>query len=275
MNSVYKIYEFMSKKRFTIIAGPCVLEDQDTALYIARFLKSLTDRFGFHYIFKASFDKANRTSILSYRGPGLEKGLAWLYEIKTKIEVPVTTDVHETWQIKPVAEVVDVIQIPAFLCRQTDLIVEASKTGKIVNIKKGQFMSPWDMKYAVEKALINNPKEIWLTERGYSFGYRNLVVDFRSIPIMKNFSSKVIFDATHSVQLPGGGEGKSQGERDFVPYLIRAAVAVGVDGIFMEVHPEPDKALCDGPNSLPLEWLEDILSQIRDIRTVLENYGIS
>lgn len=265
----------MTKKRFAIIAGPCVLEDQDTALYIASFLKNLTERFGFYYIFKASFDKANRTSIFSYRGPGLEKGLAWLYEIKTRIGVPVTTDVHETWQVKPIAEVVDVIQIPAFLCRQTDLIVEASKTGKIVNIKKGQFMSPWDMKYAVEKALINSPQEVWVTERGYSFGYRNLVVDFRSLPIMKNFSSKVIFDATHSVQLPGGGEGRSQGERDFVPYLIRAAVAVGVDGIFMEVHPEPDKALCDGPNSLPLEWLENIFSQIKDIRTVLEKHGIS
>lgn len=262
------------KDKFIIVAGPCVLEDLDVALYIASFLKELTKKFDFFYVFKASFDKANRTSIFSYRGPGLEKGLSWLYEVKTKVDVPITTDVHETWQVKPVADVVDVIQIPAFLCRQTDLIVEASKTGKIVNIKKGQFMSPWDMKYAVEKALINKPKDVWVTERGSSFGYRNLVVDFRSIPIMQSFSSKVIFDATHSVQLPGGEEGRSGGERKFVPYLIRAAVAVGVDGVFMEVHPEPDKALCDGPNSLPLEWLESIFSQIKDLKTALEKYGI-
>lgn len=262
-------------KNFLIIAGPCVLENLDLALYIAEFLKNLISKFNFSYVFKASFDKANRTSLFSYRGPGLEKGLAWLYEVKTKIGIPVTTDVHETWQVKPVAEVVDVIQIPAFLCRQTDLIIEASKTGKIVNIKKGQFMAPWDMKYAVEKAKISNPAEIWITERGYSFGYRNLVVDFRAIPIMKNFGVKVILDATHSVQLPGGEEGKSGGERNFVPYLIRAGVAVGVDGIFMEVHPEPEKALCDGPNSLPLSSLEIIFSQIADLRKVVEKYGIS
>lgn len=263
------------KKSFLIIAGPCVLEDFDTALYIAQFLKNLIPRFGFDYVFKASFDKANRTSLFSYRGPGLEKGLYWLEEIKKRAGVKITTDVHETWQVKPVSEVVDIIQIPAFLCRQTDLVVEAAKTGKIVNIKKGQFMSPWDMKYVLQKAQAQNPEEVMLTERGYSFGYRNLVVDFRSIPIMKGFGVRVIFDATHSVQLPGGAEGKSGGEREFIPYLIRAGVAVGADGIFMEVHPEPDKALCDGPNSLPLSDLENILQQIKDLRAVVEKHGIS
>jgi 2-dehydro-3-deoxyphosphooctonate aldolase (KDO 8-P synthase) len=261
-------------KKFLIIAGPCVLEDLEGALYIAKFLKNLVSKFNFDYIFKASFDKANRTSLYSYRGPGLEKGLAWLSEIKSKVGVKITTDVHETWQVKPVSEVVDVIQIPAFLCRQTDLVVEAAKTGKIVNIKKGQFMAPWDMKYSVQKARASNPPEVWVTERGYTFGYRNLVVDFRSIPVMQKFADRVIFDATHSVQLPGGGEGKSAGEREYVPYLIRAAVATGVNGIFMEVHPEPDKALCDGPNSLPLKEVENVLSQIKDLREVLEKYGI-
>jgi 2-dehydro-3-deoxyphosphooctonate aldolase (KDO 8-P synthase) len=261
-------------KKFLIIAGPCVLEDLEGALYIAKFLKNLVSKFNFDYIFKASFDKANRTSLYSYRGPGLEKGLAWLSEIKNKVGVKITTDVHETWQVKPVSEVVDVIQIPAFLCRQTDLVVEAAKTGKIVNIKKGQFMAPWDMKYSVQKARASNPPEVWVTERGYTFGYRNLVVDFRSIPVMQKFADRVIFDATHSVQLPGGGEGKSAGEREYVPYLIRAAVATGVNGIFMEVHPEPDKALCDGPNSLPLKEVENVLSQIKDLREVLEKYGI-
>ena len=263
------------EKKFLIIAGPCVLEDFDTALYIAQVLKELIQKYDFDYVFKASFDKANRTSLFSYRGPGLEKGLSWLEGIKKKAEVKITTDVHETWQVKPVSEVVDIIQIPAFLCRQTDLIVAASQTEKPINIKKGQFMSPWDMRHVLQKAQAFNPKEVLLTERGYSFGYRNLVVDFRSIPIMKSFGARVIFDATHSVQLPGAGEGKSGGEREFIPYLIRAGVAVGADGIFMEVHPEPDKALCDGPNSLPLAEVENILKQIKDLRSVVEKHGIS
>uniref|UniRef100_A0A7V4JP20 2-dehydro-3-deoxyphosphooctonate aldolase n=1 Tax=Thermodesulfobacterium geofontis TaxID=1295609 RepID=A0A7V4JP20_9BACT len=263
------------EKKFLIIAGPCVLEDFDTAFHIAQVLKELVQKYDFDYVFKSSFDKANRTSLFSYRGPGLEKGLSWLEDIKKKAEVKVTTDVHETWQVKPVSEVVDIIQIPAFLCRQTDLVVTASQTGKIINIKKGQFMSPWDMKYILQKAQAFNPKEVLLTERGHSFGYRNLIVDFRSIPIMKSFGVRVIFDATHSVQLPGAGEGKSGGEREFIPYLIRAAVAVGTDGIFMEVHPEPDKALCDGPNSLPLLEVEKILQQIKDLRSIVEKYGIS
>ncbi|MGC8965180.1 MAG: 3-deoxy-8-phosphooctulonate synthase [Caldimicrobium sp.] len=261
----------MSKNNFLIIAGPCVLEDFETAFQIAQTLKELTAQFGFDYIFKASFDKANRTSLYSYRGPGLEKGLEMLAEIKETLQVKITTDVHESWQIQPVSEVVEVIQIPAFLCRQTDLLVLAGKTGKIVNVKKGQFLSPWDTKYIVEKVRAGSAKEVWLTERGTSFGYRNLVVDFRSLPIMREYADKVIFDATHSVQLPGGGEGKSGGERHFVPYLIRAAVAVGVDGIFMEVHPNPDKALCDGPNSLPLSELKKVFTEIKALLSALEN----
>lgn len=260
-------------KPFLIIAGPCVLEDFDTALLIAQTLKDLTSSYGFNYIFKASFDKANRTSLFSYRGPGLEKGLEMLAEIKSKVQVPITTDVHETWQVKPVSEVVDVLQIPAFLCRQTDLLLKAGETGKIVNVKKGQFLSPWDTKYIVEKVRASSPQEVWLTERGTSFGYRNLVVDFRGIPIMKEFADRVIFDATHSVQLPGAGEGKSGGERRFIPYLIRASLAVGVDGLFMEVHPEPEKALCDGPNSLPLESLDKIFKEIKALLEALIRVG--
>jgi len=260
---------------FLIIAGPCVLEDLETALFIAETLKGLTQKYGFNYLFKASFDKANRTSLFSYRGPGLEKGLEWLATIKEKCQVPITTDVHETWQVKPVSEVVDVIQIPAFLCRQTDLLLEAGKTGRIVNVKKGQFLSPWDTKYIVEKLRHTQAKEVWLTERGTCFGYRNLVVDFRSLPVMKQYADRVIFDATHSVQLPGGAEGKSGGERHFVPYLIRAAVACGVDGVFMEVHPEPEKALCDGPNSIPLKDLENIFIQIKAILEALESVRVS
>ena len=262
-------------KEFLIIAGPCVLEDLYTALTIASFVKELCQKHGFSYIFKASFDKANRTSFYSYRGPGLEKGLEMLSEVKSKVGVPVTTDVHETWQVEPVSQVADVIQIPAFLCRQTDLLVASGKTGRIVNIKKGQFMAPWDMKYAVEKARVGTPKEVWLTERGATFGYRNLVVDFRSLLIMKEYADRVIFDATHSVQLPGGGEGRSGGERQFVAPLARAAVAVGVSGLFFEVHPEPDKALCDGPNSLALKDLPELFSQIADLLAVAQRHGFS
>jgi len=198
-----------------------------------------------------------------------------LSEVKSKVGVPVTTDVHETWQVEPVSQVADVIQIPAFLCRQTDLLVASGKTGRILNIKKGQFIAPWDMRYAVEKARISTPKEVWLTERGATFGYRNLVVDFRSLLIMKEYADRVIFDATHSVQLPGGGEGRSGGERQFVAPLARAAVAVCVSGLFFEVHPEPDKALCDGPNSLPLKDLPELFSQIADLLAVAQRHGFS
>ncbi len=260
---------------FLIIAGPCVLEDLDTSYLIVQTLKDLSSKFGFDYVFKASFDKANRTSLFSYRGPGLEKGLEMLQKIKERFCVPITTDVHETWQVKEVAKVADIIQIPAFLCRQTDLLLEAGKTGKIVNVKKGQFLAPWDTKYIIEKLKTTQAPEIWLTERGTTFGYNNLIVDFRALLIMKDFAHKVIFDATHSVQLPGAGSGKSGGERRFVPALIRAAVAVGVDGIFMEVHPNPEKALCDGPNSLPLRDLEKIFREIQNLLNSLGNVEFS
>lgn len=262
-------------ENFLIIAGPCVLESSELAYQVAETVKDLATKFGFTYIFKASFDKANRTSLYSYRGPGLEKGLDILASLKSDLGVQITTDVHETWQVERVAEVADVIQIPAFLCRQTDLLLSAGRTGKIVNVKKGQFLSPWDTKYIVEKVKAGGAKEVWLTERGTTFGYRNLVVDFRSLPIMKQYGDRVIFDATHSVQLPGGAEGKSGGEREFIPYLIRASVAVGVDGLFMEVHPEPEKALCDGPNSLRLADLPQIFSQIKSLLDALRDAGIS
>ncbi len=257
-----------------LIAGPCVLEDLDIALECARFMKEVAQKVGFNYIFKASFDKANRTSLSSYRGPGLEKGLAMLEQVKKEVGVPVISDIHEPWQAEPAAEVLDIIQIPAFLCRQTDLILAAARTGQPVNIKKGQFVSPWDMYYAVEKARGAGAQGIILTERGYTFGYRNLVVDMRAFPIMRNFGVPVVFDATHSVQLPGGAGGASGGEREFVAPLARAAVAVGVDGIFMEVHPEPKKALCDGPNSLPLEEAKGLLMILKEIYEVIRKNDI-
>jgi 2-dehydro-3-deoxyphosphooctonate aldolase (KDO 8-P synthase) len=246
-----------------VIAGPCVIEDRDTLFEVAGKIRELQEKYKNHtFIFKASFDKANRSSIHSYRGPGLERGLELLSEIKEKFSLPVTTDIHESWQAKPVGEVVDVVQIPAFLCRQTDLLIAAAKTGKTVNVKKGQFMSPWDMENVVEKLEFLNAKEIWLTERGTCFGYNNLVVDFRSLPVMKRLKVKVVFDATHSVQRPGGLGKSSGGDREFVPYLARAAVAVGVDGLFFEVHPEPERALSDGPNMLSLEEFEKLIGKL-------------
>ncbi len=256
-----------------LIAGPCVLESLDIALTCARFMAEAAREYGFFYIFKSSFDKANRTSLSSYRGPGLEAGLKMLARVKEEVKVPVTSDIHEPWQAEPAAEVLDLIQIPAFLCRQTDLIVAAAKTGKPVNIKKGQFVSPWDMYYAVEKAQAAGAAGVMLTERGYTFGYRNLVVDMRSFPIMRSFGVPVIFDATHSVQLPGGGQGVSGGEREFVAPLARAAVAAGVDGIFMEVHPAPETALCDGPNSLPLSEAKKLLRVLKDLYRVIIDHG--
>ena len=258
-----------------LIAGPCVLESLDLALEVAEFMKAVAEDLGYVYVFKSSFDKANRTSISSFRGPGLEKGLFWLSEVKKRIGVPVITDIHESFQAKPVAEVVDIIQIPAFLCRQTDLIVSAAATGKPLNIKKGQFMAPWDMVYAVEKARSGGAKLVMLTERGTSFGYHNLVVDMRSLAVMRTFRVPIIFDATHSVQLPGGAKGASGGDRSFVAPLARAAVACGVDGIFMEVHPDPDRALCDGPNSLPLREVKPLLAVLKDIFEVLKRHGVS
>ena len=241
------------------IAGPCVLESLELALEVGLKLARIAQKLGVTIVFKSSFDKANRTSIKSFRGPGLATGLKWLEKIKVETGLPILTDIHTPDQAEPVAEVADVIQIPAFLCRQTDLLVAAARTGKIVNVKKGQFVAPWDMGQVVEKIKQSGATtamaddKIWLTERGTTFGYNNLVVDFRSLPIMQSSGFPVIFDATHSVQLPGGKGTCSGGQREFVPVLARAAVAAGCNGVFMEVHPDPDHALCDGPNSWPLD----------------------
>jgi len=245
-----------------VIAGPCVLESRSLVLEAAAAVAEVTKKLGLTAIFKSSFDKANRTSIASYRGPGMAQGLAWLAEARETSGLPVVTDIHVPDQAAPVAEVADVLQIPAFLCRQTDLLVAAAATGRVVNVKKGQFLAPWDMQNAVGKLREAGCSRIWLTERGASFGYNNLVVDFRSIPIMKGLGQPVVFDATHSVQLPGGLGGASGGQREFVPALARAAVAAGADGVFLEVHPAPDTALCDGPNSWPLHRLEALLSDL-------------
>ncbi len=243
-----------------------MLEDIEIALSIGRFMGQLARNCGFSYIFKASFDKANRTSIKSYRGPGLRKGLKMLSAIKEELKVPVISDIHTPDQAEAAAEVLDSIQIPAFLCRQTDLLVAAGRTHLPVNIKKGQFMAPWDMRHAVAKIRETGNNQVILTERGASFGYNNLVVDMRSLAIMREFGTPVVFDATHSLQLPGGGDGCSSGQREFVPILARAAMAAGVDGIFMEVYPDPDKALCDGPNSLSLKAAAELLEVLSRIR---------
>ena len=254
-----------------LIAGPCVIEDYDTALAAAEFLKNETERLHIPFIFKASYDKANRTALNSYRGPGMAAGLAILKKIKETLGIAVISDVHLPEEIEAAAEVLDIIQIPAFLCRQTDFIVKAARSGRILNIKKGQFLAPWDIKNVVDKATSTGNTRILITERGASFGYNNLVVDFRAIPIMQKETGKpVIFDATHSVQLPGGGGSRSGGERAFAPILARAAVAAGADGIFMEVHKNPEKALCDGPNSLYLDDVRDILRQLLAIRAAIQ-----
>ncbi|MBI5681927.1 MAG: 3-deoxy-8-phosphooctulonate synthase [Deltaproteobacteria bacterium] len=255
---------------FVLIAGPCVIENLSATLLIADKLIEITNKLNIPLIFKASYDKANRTSVKSYRGPGLKKGLEILNKVKKKFNVPILTDAHCKDDVKRVSEVADVIQIPAFLSRQTDLLIEAAKTKKIVNIKKGQFLAPWDIKNAIEKIKSAGNERIILTERGVSFGYNNLVVDFRSIPIMRETGYPVVFDATHSIQLPGGKGSSSGGEREMVSYLARAAIAVGIDGLFLEVHPEPEKALCDGPNSLKLNDLPEFLRQIKELDDVVK-----
>lgn len=244
------------------IAGPCVIESQELLYKVAERLVEINQRLGVEIIFKASFDKANRTSISSFRGPGMEKGLEMLSNVRSKYGLRLLTDIHESHQAKPVGEVVDVIQIPAFLCRQTDLLVAAAQTGKTVNIKKAQFLSGQDMKYPVEKAIEAGAKDVWLTERGNSFGYNNLVVDFRNIPDMKEIVPNVIMDCTHSVQRPGGGGGKTSGDRKFVPAMALAAKAFGATGYFFEVHPDPDNGLSDGPNMLRLDDLEALVIQL-------------
>ncbi len=252
----------------TLIAGPCVIESEPLCLQVAREVKAICKRLGIAYIFKASFDKANRTSLHSFRGPGIEEGLRVLATVKQEAGVPVTTDIHEPWQAERAAEVVDLLQVPAFLCRQTDLLVAAARTGKPVNVKKGQFMAPWDMRHVVEKLRESGAAGVMLTERGVSFGYNTLVVDFTSLPQMRALGVPVVFDATHSVQLPGGAGSRSGGRREFIPHLVRAAVAVGIDALFMEVHPEPDKGLSDPATMFPLGELEGLLEQAVAIHQV-------
>ena len=252
-----------------LLAGPCVIESEDFTLKMAEGILKVCDRLNINLIFKSSFDKANRTSISSFRGQSLEKGLAILNRVKQELGVPVVTDIHESYQAAPVAEVADLLQIPAFLCRQTDLLLAAAATGKAINVKKGQFLAPWDMKNVVKKLEDGGAQNILLTERGTSFGYNALVVDFRGLPQMREFGHPVVFDATHSVQMPGGKGNTSGGQREFVPYLARAAAAIGIDALFMEVHEDPDSALSDGPNMIPLHKLEDVLTQIVRVREAI------
>jgi 2-dehydro-3-deoxyphosphooctonate aldolase (KDO 8-P synthase) len=252
-----------------LIAGPCVLESEETALEIAHYLKELTGKLDIPFIFKASYDKANRTSRDSYRGPGLSRGLEILGKIRRELDIPVLSDVHRFEEIEPAARVLDVLQVPAFLCRQTDFIVEVARRARAVNIKKGQFLAPWDAAHILEKSAAAGNENLLLTERGVSFGYNNLVVDFRAFPLLRKFGYPVIFDATHSVQLPGGAGKASGGDRQMVPCLARAAVAAGIDGLFFEVHPDPDRALCDGPNSLQLDSLPPLLDALKKIDAVV------
>jgi 2-dehydro-3-deoxyphosphooctonate aldolase (KDO 8-P synthase) len=252
-----------------LIAGPCVIESREHVLFMARELKRITADAGVRFVFKASFDKANRSSIKSFRGVGMEAGLDILREVREAAGVPVLTDVHEPAQAAPVAKAVDVLQIPAFLCRQTDLIVAAAETGKIVNVKKGQFLAPWEMKNVVDKAREAGNPRLLLTERGSSFGYNNLVVDYRSFPIMQEFGCPVVFDVTHSLQLPGAQGQSSGGQPQYIPHLARAGVAAGVDGLFMEVHDDPAKALSDGANALALDRLPALLTSLMALRAAL------
>lgn len=250
---------------FQLIAGPCVMESEEMVLSIAGQMKDITDRLGIPYTFKASFDKANRTSLSSFRGPGIEEGLRILQKVKDTYGLPVCTDIHEAWQASPAAEVADILQIPAFLCRQTDLLVAAARTGKCVNIKKAQFLAAWDMKNCVEKVRQSGNGNVMLCERGTSFGYNTLVVDMTGLRVMKDMGVPVIFDATHSVQKPGGNGTSSGGNREYVEYLAKAAMAVGVDGLFLEVHPDPENAKSDGPNMVPLDRVEELLRKLQKV----------
>jgi 2-dehydro-3-deoxyphosphooctonate aldolase (KDO 8-P synthase) len=253
-----------------VIAGPCVIESKESALRHAAALKECADRVGVPYIFKSSYDKANRSSAKSFRGLGLDKGLTILAEIKQKIGVPVLTDVHETDQVAAVKEVADILQIPAFLCRQTDFVVAVAQSGKVVNVKKGQFLAPWDMRNVIDKIVATGNQQILVTERGASFGYNNLVSDMRSLVVMREMGYPVVFDATHSLQLPGGMGNASGGERKYIPALSRAGVAAGIDALFMEVHENPDQALSDGPNSLALENFEALIRKVKEIDALVK-----
>ncbi len=255
---------------FALIAGPCVIEDERQTVDIARALKGITEELGLAFIFKASYDKANRTSLDSYRGPGFEKGLEILKTIRDKLGVPVLSDVHRFEEIDRASSILDVVQVPAFLCRQTDFILEVARKAPVINIKKGQFLAPWDVEHIVRKVVSTGNDNFLITERGTTFGYNNLVSDFRSIAVLRALGYPVVYDATHSVQLPGGAGAASGGEREMVPALSRAAVAVGVDALFMEVHPRPDEALCDGPNSLALGSLPQLLRLLKAIDAIVK-----
>jgi 2-dehydro-3-deoxyphosphooctonate aldolase (KDO 8-P synthase) len=262
--------KFGGQNRFVLIAGPCAIESEERCLRVGEAVKEIAERLEIPYVFKSSYDKANRSSIDSYRGPGLEDGLKVLEKVKNELELPVLSDVHTAEQAKIAAEVLDVIQIPAFLSRQTDLVTTVGETGVVVNVKKGQFLAPWDIDNVVEKIESTGNERILLTERGVSFGYNNLVVDMRSLPRMRQTGYPVVFDATHSVQLPGGSGDKSAGEREYVPYLTRAAMGAGIDALFMEVHDQPEEALCDGPNMVRVDELEAILKQAKAIDQIVK-----
>ena len=261
--------------KLALFGGPCVLESLEGALTIGEELQKVCASLGMSYVFKASFDKANRTSLSSYRGPGLEEGLEWLAHIRDTLNVPVLTDIHEPWQAEKVAEVASILQIPAFLCRQTDLLVAAARTGRPVNVKKAQFLDPRNMAPVVQKLRDSGASRIMLCERGTSFGYGQLVVDFRSLPLMRSLGCPVVFDATHSVQMPGGRGDTSGGDRRFVPVLARAAASVGMDALFAEIHPEPEKALSDGPNMIPLEHARAFLEDILELHNFAWNRGFA
>ncbi len=255
---------------FSLIAGPCVIESEDLVMTVAAQMKEITEKLEIPYTFKASFDKANRTSIHSFRGPGIEEGLCILQNVKDTYGLPICTDIHEPWQAEQAAEVCDILQIPAFLCRQTDLLVAAAKTGKCINIKKAQFLAPWDMKNCVEKVRESGNNNVMLCERGSVFGYNTLVVDMTGLRVMKGFGVPVIFDATHSVQKPGGNGTSTGGNREYVEYLAKAAIAVGVDGLFMETHPDPDHALSDGPNMVPLGEMKSLLAKLQRVYSAVQ-----
>ena len=261
---------FGGSKKLVLIAGPCAIEDESLTLRIAEGLKEATQSLGCELIFKASYDKANRTSVTSFRGLGVERGLRILERVKREFELPIISDIHDVSQVAAAADVLDILQIPAFLSRQTDLLVAAGQSGKPINLKKGQFLAPWDIEHGVNKIASTGNEEILLTERGVSFGYNNLVVDMRSLVIMREMGYPVVFDATHSVQLPGGAGGSSSGQRQYVGALSRAAAATGIDGLFWEVHENPDQALCDGANSLPLAQVKELLKQILEFDAIFK-----
>lgn len=258
---------------FFLIAGPCVIEDEDMALRVADFLRETGEAIEVPVVFKTSYDKANRTSLDSFRGPGIDKGLEIIQKVREETGLPVLSDVHDIGEIEKAAKVLDIIQIPAFLCRQTDLLLTAARTGLPINIKKGQFISPWDIEPIIRKITSTGNRNVLVTERGTSFGYNNLIVDMRSIPVMKGFGHPVVFDATHSVQLPGSARTSSGGQREFIGYLCRAAVAAGANGVFIEAHPHPDSALCDGPNSLPLDQIRPLLALLKEIHSLVHSKG--